>query len=84
MATFPKEFSHFLQTSGSHSKVHKENAKKKKFGIMKSGLDAMPLFLLDDLLSLQGDLGLGLRRNNGHMLNNSFKPLGLNRDFLID
>ena len=47
--TFPKEFSHFLQTQGSHSKVHWENAKKKS-GIMKSGLDAMPLFLLDDLL----------------------------------
>ena len=25
---------------------------KKKSGIMKSGLDAMPLFLLDDLLSV--------------------------------
>ena len=46
--TFPKEFSHFLQTLGSHSKVHWENAKKS--GIMKNGLDAMPLFLPDDLL----------------------------------
>ena len=34
---------------GSHSKVRLENAKKKS-GIKKSGLDAMPLFLLDDLL----------------------------------
>ena len=36
--TFPKEFSHFLQNA------------KKGSGIMKSGLDAMPLFLLDNLL----------------------------------
>ena len=35
----------------SHSKVHWENAKKNLVHIMKSGLDAMPLFLLDDLLS---------------------------------
>ena len=27
-STFPKEFSHFLQTKGSHSKVLMENAKK--------------------------------------------------------
>ena len=47
-STFPKEFSHFLQTSGSHSSLGKC---KKKSGIMKSGLDAMPLFLLDNLLS---------------------------------
>ena len=50
-STFPKEFSHFLQTLGSHSKIRLENAKKNS-GIMKSGLDAMPLFLLDDLLSI--------------------------------
>ena len=31
--------------------VHWENAKK-KFGIMKSGLDVMPLFLLDDMLNV--------------------------------
>ena len=33
------------------SKVRLENAKKNLVHIMKSGLDAMPLFLLDDLLS---------------------------------
>ena len=44
-----KEMGKFLQTYGSHSKVGLESAKKKS-GIMKSGLDAMPLFLLDDLL----------------------------------
>ena len=49
--TFPKELSHFLQTLGSHSKVHLENAKKSLVHIMKSGLDGMPLFLLDDLLN---------------------------------
>ena len=49
--TFLKEFSHFLHTQGSHSRVHWENTKKKS-GIMKSGLDAMPLFLLDDLLRI--------------------------------
>ena len=38
-----------LAVSVSHSKVHWENAKKKS-GIMKSGLDAMPLFILDNLL----------------------------------
>ena len=27
LPTFPKEFSHLLQTKGSHSKVHWENAK---------------------------------------------------------
>jgi hypothetical protein len=27
-STFPKEFSHFLQIQGSHSKFHWENAKK--------------------------------------------------------
>ena len=37
----------FLQTQGSHSKVHWENAKR---SLMKSGLNAMPLFLLDNLL----------------------------------
>ena len=42
----------FLKNSAmaTYSKVHWENAKKKS-GIMKSGLDGMPLFLLDDLLS---------------------------------
>ena len=46
--TFPKEISHFLQTYGSHSYVRHEM--QKKSGIMKSGLDAMPLFLLDNLI----------------------------------
>ena len=41
----------FLQTQGSHSKVHWENAKR---SLMKSGLNAMPLFLLDNLLSQFG------------------------------
>ena len=41
-----KEMGKFLW----NSKVRLENAKKS--GIMKSGLDAMPLFLLDDLLNL--------------------------------
>ena len=31
---------------------------QKKSGIMKSGLDAMPLFLLDDLLSILFSLGV--------------------------
>ena len=35
-------------TKGSDSKIHWENVKKRS-DIMKSGLDAMPLFLLDDL-----------------------------------
>ena len=43
-----KEMEKFLLTQGSHSKVYWENAKKGS-GIMKSGLDAMPLFLLDNL-----------------------------------
>ena len=47
--TFLKKFSHFLQ------KVEVTIATfvwkmQKKSGIMKSGLDAMPFFLLDDLL----------------------------------
>ena len=42
---FPKELSY-----GYLRKVHWENGKKKS-DIMKSGLDAMPLFLLDDLLT---------------------------------
>ena len=46
-----KEMGKFLwegKEKGSHSKVHWESAKKVWF--MKSGLDTMPLFLLDDLL----------------------------------
>ena len=40
---FPKELSYgYLKFEGKS---------KKKSGIMKSGLDAMPLFLLDDLLN---------------------------------
>ena len=35
------------------AKVRLENAKKKNSGITKSGLDAMPLFLLDDLLKVR-------------------------------
>ena len=45
----PMWLSQFSFAKGSHSKIHWENAKKS--GIMKSGLDTMPLFLLDDLLS---------------------------------
>ena len=45
------------------SKVHWENAKKKS-GIMKSGLNAMPLFLLDDLLKFQ-QTGSGLSEHRG-------------------
>ena len=47
---FPKEISYgYLRFEGSNRKVGVENAKKS--GIMKSGLDVMPLFLLDNLLN---------------------------------
>ena len=45
--TFPKEFSHFLQTLAIAKYVWKM---QKKSGIIKSGLDAMPHFLPEDLL----------------------------------
>ena len=41
----------FPSNQSSHSKVHFGKNAKKKSGVMKSGLDAMPLFLLDDLLT---------------------------------
>ena len=53
-----KEMGKFLQTQGSHSKVHWENAKK---GIVKSRLDAMPFFLQDDLLSKVFKLSRSIR-----------------------
>ena len=45
--TFPKEFSHFPQTKVAIAMFI--GKMQKKSGIMKSGLDAMPLFLLDNL-----------------------------------
>ena len=51
---FPNELCHgYLRFEGNGkipSNLSLENAKKRS-GIMKSGLDAMPLFLLDDLLN---------------------------------
>ena len=50
MATLDlKEMGKFLWKF-SHFKVSSFENSKKKSGIMKSGLDAMPLFLIDDLL----------------------------------
>ena len=48
MATLGLEEMGKFLWEGSHTKVPLENAKK--YGIMKSGLDTMPLFLLDNLL----------------------------------
>ena len=48
--TFPKEFSHFFQTQGSHTSVRLEIAKKNL--IFHFGVDAMPLSLKNLMLNL--------------------------------
>ena len=48
---FPYELSYGYLRFEGNGKVRLENEKKKLVHIMKSGLDTMPLFLLDDLLN---------------------------------